>query len=335
MALFFGVVKKFGDDNGGVLVSNLAYSGFLALFPLLLLLITVLGLVLSTSPSAEHAVLHSAFGDFPIVGRQLAANIHAVRRSSVVALTVGILGLLWGSIGLSQSAIFAMAQVWNLPGPDRLDFVRRLVRGLAFLGVLGSGLVLSAFLAGFGTFGQHQFALGLLGEFLALTVNVAQYLLAFRVLTPKTVPTRRLVPGAVVGGMAWTVLLALGGYLIGHDLRNDSAIYGLFGMVLGLMAWVYLGAEISIYAAELNTVLARGLRPRSLLQPPLTEADQHALALQATQNRRRPEQRVEVSFAEAPMTERELRLQLTATPDENESNEKHEDDGFARPETTR
>jgi uncharacterized BrkB/YihY/UPF0761 family membrane protein len=40
-SLVFGVIKKFGDDNGGVLVSNLAYSAFLALFPLLLLLVTV------------------------------------------------------------------------------------------------------------------------------------------------------------------------------------------------------------------------------------------------------------------------------------------------------
>ena len=104
-----------------------------------------------------------------------------------------------------------MAQVWNLPGPDRLDFVRRLARGLAFLGVLGSGLVVSAFLAGFGTFGQHPLALGLLGELLALSVNVTQYLLAFRVLTPKAVPTPRLVPGAVVGGIALDSPAGVGG----------------------------------------------------------------------------------------------------------------------------
>jgi YihY family inner membrane protein len=320
MALVFGVVKKFGDDNGGVLVSNLAYSAFLALFPLLLLLITVLGLVLSAYPSAEHAVLHSAFGEFPVVGRQLGSNIHALRRSSAVGLTIGLLGLLWGSMGLAQAAMFAMSQVWNVPGPDRPNFLHRLARGVVFLGVLGTGLLLSAFLAGFGTFGQHDVALGLLGEVLALAVNVGQYLLAFRVLTPRAVRTRRLIPGAVAGGVAWTILLAVGGYLIGHDLRNDSAIYGLFGMVLGLLAWVYLGAEISIYAAELNTVLARGLRPRALVQPPLTAADQRVLALQATQNRRRPEQHVDVSFSEPPMTERERRV-FTDRPDENDNKE--------------
>ncbi len=104
----------------------------------------------------------------------------------------------------------------------------------------------------------------------------------------------------MIGGVAWTILLALGGYLIGHDLRNDSAIYGLFGMVLGLLAWVYLGAEISIYAAETNTVLSRHLWPRAMVQPPLTDADQRSMALQATQNQRRPEQHVVVTFSDPP-----------------------------------
>jgi uncharacterized BrkB/YihY/UPF0761 family membrane protein len=146
--------------------------------------------------------------------------------------------------------------------------VKRLARGITFLAVLGTGLVLSTALAAFGTFGRHDVLLGLFGEVLAVVVNVGEYVLAFRVLTPRSVHTRDLIPGAVVGGVAWTLLLALGGYLIGHDLRNDSAVYGLFGMVLGLLAWVYLGAEISIYAAEVNTVLSRSLWPRAMVQPP-------------------------------------------------------------------
>ena len=220
-AVLCGVVKKFGDDNAGVLVSNLAYSAFLALFPLLLILVTVLGVVLSDYPSADHAVLHSTFADFPIVGSQLGNNIHALRRGSALGLTIGLIGLLWGSIGLAQSGLFAMAQVWNLPGPDRPNYFKRLGRGITFLAVLGLGLILSTFLASFGTFGRHNVMLGLIAELLAVLVNTVQYLLAFRVLTPKVVTTSLLVPGAVVGGIAWTALLAVGGYLIGHDLRND------------------------------------------------------------------------------------------------------------------
>jgi len=131
------------------------------------------------------------------------------------------------------------------------------------------------------------------------------YFLVFRVLTPKVVESRVLVPGAILGGIGWTLLLALGGYLVGHDLRNDSSTYGVFGVVLGLIACIYLGSELTIYAAELNTVLHRHLWPRGLVQPPLTEADQRSMALQATQNQRRPEQEVAVDYNEPAMSQHE------------------------------
>ena len=303
VAFLFAVTKKFGDDNAGTLVSNLAYSAFGAIFPLLLLLITVLGLILGHSASARNAVLHSTLSQFPVIGAELGQNIHALQRGSAVALVVSLVMLLWGTTGVAQAGLFTMAQIWNLPGPQRPTYIKRVARSFSFLGVIGLGLILTTFAAGFGTFGHHNLALGLVGEAVAVIVNIGQYFLAFRALTPKAVETRHLWPGAVIGGLGWTVLQAAGGYLIGHDLRNDSAVYGVFGLVLGLLAWIYIGVELSVYAAEVNTVLARRLWPRGMVQPPLTEADQRSMALQATQNQRRPEQQVDVSFSEEPMTQ--------------------------------
>src|SRR5260370_12956061 len=103
------------------------------------------------------------------------------------------------------------------------------------------------------------------------------YFIGFRVLTPKGVPARKLVPGAVAGGVAWTVLQAIGAYLVHHFLRSAS-VYGVFATVLGLLAWIYLGAEITLYAAATNVVLARRLCPRPIGQPPLPQADRAGLA---------------------------------------------------------
>ncbi len=136
-----------------------------------------------------------------------------------------------------------------------------------------------------------------------MLVNALVFLLVFRVLTSKSVGTRELAPGACVGGVAWTILQALAGYLIGHDLRNASALYGVFGVVLGLIAWIYLGAEITVYSTEVNTVLARRLWPRGMVQPPLTDADQRSLSLQAKQNRRHPEEEIKVEFDQPPMSQ--------------------------------
>jgi YihY family inner membrane protein len=292
----FGITKKYGDDNGGALVSNLAYSAFLALFPLLLVLVTVLDLVLSGHPALRRTVLNSALGDFPVVGRDLSSNIHALHRSSIAGLAIGLLGLVWGATGFSQAGLFAMERVWNVPGPRQPSYFARLGRGIGFLAVIGIGLAISGFLAGFGTFGRHNVLLGLGAEVVAVLINIGQYALAFRLLTPQLVETRKLLPGAVIGGVAWTFLLALGGYLLGHDLRHDSAVYGIFGMVIGLLAWVYLGVKLSLYAAEINVVLARRLWPRSLVQPPLTPADQKSLVLQASQVQKRADQKVTVTF---------------------------------------
>ena len=45
LAFAVGVFKKFGDDRGGSLAALLTFYGFLSLFPLLLLLVTILGLL--------------------------------------------------------------------------------------------------------------------------------------------------------------------------------------------------------------------------------------------------------------------------------------------------
>lgn len=96
LGLIFGVVKKFGDDNAGVLASNLAFSAFGAVFPLLLLLVSILGLVLAGDPGAQDKVIHSALSEFPIIGNQLGKNIHALQKGSPIALAIALLGLLWG-----------------------------------------------------------------------------------------------------------------------------------------------------------------------------------------------------------------------------------------------
>ncbi len=305
-AFLYGVIKKFGDDNASTLVSNLAYTAFGSVFVLLLLLVTILGIVLAGHPTLEKQVLNSTFGQFPIIGTDLERNIKALHRDSVISLLIAVLGLVWGSLGLAQNGIFTMSQVWNLPGPERPNYLKRLARSVAFLLVLAVGLAVSTFLAATIPAAGGSMLLAVGGAAASAVVNFGLYLFAFDVLTPAKIPMRQLAPGAAVAGVGWTVLQALGAFVVGHYLKNDSSVYGLFAIVLGLFAWIYLITQLTVYAAELNVVLARRLWPRGLIQPPLTEADRRSLAAQAVQNIRRPEQRVEVSFDGEPMTEAQV-----------------------------
>jgi YihY family inner membrane protein len=298
-AFVFAVFKKYGDDNGGVLVANLAYSSFIALFPLLLVLVTVLGLAASIDASFRETVIDGVASQVPQIGTQLTENVHELRRSSVIGLVVGMVGLVWGASGLAQAGLFTMGQVWNLPGPARPGYFQRLGRAMEFIGVLGVGVVLTTLLAALNTYGQKAVIFVVLAEVAAALVNVGMYLISFRVLTPKGVPAQRLVPGAVAGGIAWTVLQIVGTYLVHHFLHSNS-VYGYFATVLGLVAYINVAVQITVYAAEINVVLARRLWPRSIVQPPLTEADRASMALQALQNQRREEQHIEVSFDDRP-----------------------------------
>jgi YihY family inner membrane protein len=294
-AFVFGVVKKYGDDNGGVLVSNLAYSAFLSLFPLLLVLVTILGLIVSVNPSFRTQVLNAVAGQVPLIGNQLTGNVQQLQRSSVIGLIVGLVGLIWGASGLAQAGLFTMEQVWNLPGPARPGFVQRLGRAGLFLCLLGGGVLVTTGLASLTTYLHNGLAFKLPLELVTAAFNAGMYLGAFRALTPKGVPTRKLLPGAITGGILWTVLQVLGTYLVHRFLHSDS-VYGVFGTVLGLLAWITLAVEVTVYSAEINVVLARRLWPRSIVQPPLTEADRASMALQALQNQRRPEEHIEVTF---------------------------------------
>jgi len=301
--LLFAVVKKYGDDRAGQLAALLTYYGFLTLFPLLLLMVTVLGMVAGADPSLAKSIEHSAFSQFPVVGSgsgghgpSLANSIHALHKNSVIGLVVGIGVLLWGSQGFSQTAQFAMAQVWNVPGVDRPGFLNRLIRTWALMGVFGLFLLLSSGLAAMTSWGHHSALVHIGGVAGTLVVNGLLFVTAFRVLTPKEIGNRGLVPGALLGAFFWTVLQNVGTALVEHQLRGASQVYGTFAVVLGLMAWLYLTANLTMYAAEANVVLARRLWPRSMVQPPLTPADERVLAALAKQEERRPEQRVIVDF---------------------------------------
>ena len=122
-AFVFGVIKKYGDDNGGVLVTNLAHTPFVTIFPLLLVLVTVLVLVVGVDPGFRQDAVNAVAGQVPLIGNELAGNVHQLQRSSLIGLIVGLVTLLWGTTGLAQAGLFTMEQVWNLPGPARPGFL--------------------------------------------------------------------------------------------------------------------------------------------------------------------------------------------------------------------
>ena len=261
------VVKKFGDDGAGQLAALIAYYGFVSLFPLLLVLVTVLGFVLEGDPKDQASVLHSALGQFPIIGDQLQSNIHSLK-GSAGALAIGVVGLLLGGLGIVGVTQNAFQQVWHIPRKHRPNFLAWRLRGLGLLVVLGVLLVVSTVAAGYVTAQTAGPVAVVGGVLLALVFNLLLFFAAFRFLSPEEIPTKDLIPGVIFAAILWQILQHIGGYYVAHVVRHAQETSGLFAFVLGLLAWLYLGGQVTLIAAEINVVHARRLWPRSVLAPP-------------------------------------------------------------------
>jgi YihY family inner membrane protein len=290
-----GLVKKFGDDQAGKHAALLAYYGFFSVFPLMLVFITVLGYALANNAGLQQRVIDTAIAQFPVLGAQLRGSIKTIQGSGL-GLVVGIVGTLWGGLGITQSAQDAMNAIWNIPRKDRPGFWFRLVRGLGSLLLLAGGIFAATALAGLGT--TSAGILGRISPFAgSLLSNLLLLVVLFQALTGMWVPWRRLLPGAACGAVGWSALQALGVYVVNRQLERANLVYGVFAIVIVLLSWLYLSAQLLLYAAEINVVLARRLWPRSLLQPPLTEPDKRVLTALAETEERRAEQTVEVRFS--------------------------------------
>jgi YihY family inner membrane protein len=258
------VIRKFSDDQAGRLAGQIAYSSFMAVFPLLLVFLTGLGVVLHGDKHLQDDIINSAVRQFPVVGSDVTNSVHQLSTGNLFGLCVGLLWLTYGALRLSRSAQAMMASVWGIGRDDLPGFWPRQLRGVGFLAVLGVGFIGAGALAGLGAFrgmGGYSVWIGLVGSF---AVNIVMYRYAFRILLDIPPQDRNYWPGALFAGTIWTILQFAGAQLVAHQLKHLSALYGTFATVLGLMWWLALGATISVYGAEFNVVVTRRLWPRSL-----------------------------------------------------------------------
>jgi YihY family inner membrane protein len=287
------VIKKFGDDQAGQLAALIAYYGFVSLFPLLLVLVTVLGFVLQGDPDDQKRILDGALGQFPLISDQL--KLHSLTGSGV-GLTIGVVGSLLAGMGITGATQNAFNRIWSVPFKDRPNFLFAHLRGLGMLAILGTLWIVSTTAAGYVGSSSHAAPAVIAGVLIAFALNLALFMIAFKLLTAVEVPWRDLLPGVIVAAVFWQLLQHLGGLYVDHELKHTGPLYGVFALVLGLLAWLYLGAQLTIFAAELNVVRMHRLWPRSFFSAPLLDADKRAMTSSAETEERVEEENVEVRF---------------------------------------
>src|SRR5262249_42947152 len=145
LAFVYGVVKKFGDDRGGQLAGLVAFYGFLSFFPLMLVVITLTAFLAHGNKDLADQIQKSALSQFPVVGKDLTSNDKALPGNGF-GLAVGLVGLVWGGLGVTQAVQYAFAEVWHVPFKDRAPYFVRIARGLGLFVLLGLGVVATVLL---------------------------------------------------------------------------------------------------------------------------------------------------------------------------------------------
>ena len=306
MGLPLAVVYKYFDDQGFYLAAILTYYAFVAIFPLLLIASSVLGFLLQGNVALQADLLDSALSRFPIVGSQLGRPEGL--QGSRSAVVVGSIAAFYGILGLGQAAQNALNVVWAVPRNSRLNPVVGRLHSLLMLGLAGVTVLAITVTSGF-TSNLELLGLGLdgwarwIGPLVSVLLTAVVLSLMMRFTTTRRPSFRSSLPGGLLIAVLWHVLQLLGGQYVRRVVSVASDMNGVFALVLGLIALIYLAAVIAVLGLEVNVVVDQRLFPRALLAPftdevELTDADRRAYDSYAKAQRHKGFQEVDVTFHE-------------------------------------
>ncbi|HSX06441.1 MAG TPA: YhjD/YihY/BrkB family envelope integrity protein [Candidatus Saccharimonadia bacterium] len=293
----YAVIKKYGDDDAGHQVALITYYGFLSLFPLLLVATSVIDLVAQHNSDLRARLVADINSYFPIVGEQLQSNVHSSKTGA--ALLVGLLIALYGTRGIADAVRGALDHAWAIPKVKRSGFPKSLLKSISLLVGSGLGLLITTSLASYtlAAVGSSP-VLRIIPILINVTLLYVIFMYTFLIGTSRRHPRRDIRLGAITASFGLLLLQTMGGYLITHQLHNLRGLYGQFALVLAILFWIYLQAQVLMYAIEINVVHTYTLWPRSLTQKPITEADRKAFRLYAEKEayRPKPEEEIAVTF---------------------------------------
>jgi membrane protein len=262
-------VKEFQDDNLTDWAAALTYYGVMSLFPMLIALVAVLGLVGQESSvttlidSFRHAGLTGAADS---IQRPLLGVVHA-KGGAGALLGVGLLGALWSASGYLGAFMRAMNSIYEVQEGRPFWKLRPLQVGLTLLGVLvmslvAIGLVVTGPIAdavgsaiGLGGTAVTVWGIAKWPVMVAVVMLVidALYYVAPNVRHPRF---RWLTPGGVLAVFLWALASVGFGFYVAHS-HSYNATYGTLGGVISFLVWMWISNLALLLGAEFNAELER------------------------------------------------------------------------------
>ena len=264
LAFPYAVIKKHSEDGVSYLGALITYYGFLSLFPLLLVATTVTQFILRNDDQLMARVTGGIAHYFPVFSTGLQANIQSMDKAGL-ALIIGTLVTIYGARGGANAFQNALNHIWQVPKVERPGFPKAALKSLAIMLGGGVGLVGAAVLSSYASSLGRVFILRLVPTLISFALLSLVFYTIFRLGMAFQGPAKKAVMiSAMVAAVGVQILQSVGGYLITHELKNLSTLYGTFAIVLGLLFWIYLQVQVILYAAEIGAVRALKLWPRSL-----------------------------------------------------------------------
>ena len=257
------IQERYTRDAADPLAASIGFFGFLSLFPLLALAVSVAGFVLD-DPEDQVAVATAITEALPGFEATLEDDGDATAVDDLVQGVVDQRGTI-GLVGLITLLLPGMKVVNGAMTATRVVLRGQVVKGVGgkvrqLLALIGLGTL--ALLAA-GASSLAGTGIGQLPGFLALVVSIgltfvldlALFLGAYVLLSP-TAPftARELLPGAILGALGWMALKVVGASYIGNQVDGANALYGALGGVIGLLLLLYLAGRLYLYGAELSAV---------------------------------------------------------------------------------
>lgn len=276
-AFLYAVIKRYGETGGGTQAALLTYYGFLALFPLLMVLTTITNDVIGNHPELQHTVIEGVTSYFPLLGNQLSVHVNTLNRSGL-ALIIGILFTLYGARGVADAFRQGVQHIWQIPERKRDGFPKSTLKSLCMLLVGGLGLITASVLAGLASSAGHAVGFRILSLLLNMFILFWLFDFLINISLPAHVSFKEIRVGAAVAAVGLVILQAAGGYILARQLKNLDALYSYFALALGLLFWIYLQTQILYYAIVVSYVSSHKLWPRSLTGSRPTPVDKQLAA---------------------------------------------------------
>lgn len=294
LGFFYAVMKKHGDDHGGYKSALITYYGFLSLFPLLIVFLSITQLVLANNPDLQHKVISSVNDYIPLLGSQLQQSVHASEKNGV-ALVVSLGLILFGARGVASALQYVLNTLWHIPPVRQSSSLGYTARSLGIILIGGFGFIAATVLSGYTTILGHSMLVRILANVVSVSILWLTLIKVFQLALDGDTPWKRVALSAGICAVGLQLLQIGGSTLLAHQLKHLTSAYGAFALTLGILFWINLQAQMLVYSVEVDVVRKQKLYPRGLLEP-LTPADKRTYRKQAKTTKKHESEDIKVDF---------------------------------------